>query len=223
MSPSKLSSFCVSSFTSSFSPSPLTRLLSHTSFFTHLRQQRPSTSRSLIATTAIIRTKMSSTQDNDITMATPEATAAINVETTTPTATSTPAVAGETDTPATVTAADTTAEADSTTTESAAKRMRPKIEKEDTSSYMGQKRSKVRGNIRGADKYKGKREGGWAAGTRNAEDAAKAAALAASGETSAEQTSTAADDGEEKEARIPKRKVALMMGYCGTGYQGMQV
>ncbi|KAF9296980.1 tRNA pseudouridine synthase 1 [Linnemannia elongata] len=166
---------------------------------------------------------MSSTQENDITMATPEATATNNVDTTTPAATSTPAVTGDTTTPATATAADATAEADSTATESAAKRMRPKIEKEDTSSYMGQKRSKVRGNIRGADKYKGKREGGWAAGTRNAEDAAKAAALAASGEASAEQTSTTADDGEEKEARIPKRKVALLMGYCGTGYQGMQV
>ncbi|KAG0290764.1 tRNA pseudouridine synthase 1, partial [Linnemannia gamsii] len=164
---------------------------------------------------------MSSTQDNDITMVTPEATAAVNAETTT-TASSAPAAAADTNTATTATAAeaDSTAEAE-TTTESAAKRMRPKIEKEDTSSYMGQKRSKVRGNIRGADKYKGKREGGWAAGTRNAEDAAKAAALA-SGEVTAEKTSTA-DNDEEKEARVPKRKVALLMGYCGTGYQGMQV
>ncbi|KAG0368877.1 tRNA pseudouridine synthase 1 [Gamsiella multidivaricata] len=54
--------------------------------------------------------------------------------------------------------------------ESAAKRSRTKIDAEDTSSYLGPKRDKVRGNIRGADNYKGKRS-----------------------------------------------------GYCGTGYQGMQV
>src|SRR5690554_4280124 len=36
--------------------------------------------------------------------------------------------------------------------ESASKRVRVKIDKEDTSSYIGAKRSKVRGNIRGADK-----------------------------------------------------------------------
>lgn len=89
--------------------------------------------------------------------------------------------------------------------ESAAKKQRVQIEKEDTSSYMGNKRNKVRGNIRGADKYKGK--------SRNAEDAAKA---------EAGEGSQATEEG-EKEARIPKRKVAVMMGYCGTGYQGMQV
>ncbi|KAG0374043.1 tRNA pseudouridine synthase 1 [Mortierella sp. AD032] len=151
---------------------------------------------------------MSSPHDNDITMATPQAK--VEAETPIPAA-ATPEVAG---TP-------TATEVTETTESTDAKRMRPKIEKEDTSSYMGQKRSKVRGNIRGADKYKGKRTDGWAAGTRNAEDAAKAAALA-SGEATAEQTSAAGDD-EEKEARIPKRKVALLMGYCGTGYQGMQV
>ncbi|ORX99993.1 tRNA pseudouridine synthase [Basidiobolus meristosporus CBS 931.73] len=32
-----------------------------------------------------------------------------------------------------------------------------------------------------------------------------------------------ADDTVEKEKRLPKRKVALFMSYCGTGYQGMQV
>ncbi|KAF9909116.1 tRNA pseudouridine synthase 1 [Linnemannia zychae] len=155
---------------------------------------------------------MSSPKDNDITMTTPDVK--VDAETPVATATLTPEVAG---TPAT---GDATAEA-TDATESAAKRMRPKIEKEDTSSYIGQKRSKVRGNIRGADKYKGKRGDGWAAGTRNAEDAAKAAALA-SGEITEEQTSATGND-EEKEARIPKRKVALLMGYCGTGYQGMQV
>ncbi|KAG0349237.1 tRNA pseudouridine synthase 1 [Podila humilis] len=109
-------------------------------------------------------------------------------------------------------------EADSSTTilaegtdESAAKKQRIKIEQEDTSSYMGQKRDKVRGNIRGADKYKGK--------SRNAEDAARAAA---SGEGADVSTDVKTEDG-EKEARIPKRKIALMLGYCGTGYQGMQV
>lgn len=91
--------------------------------------------------------------------------------------------------------------------ESAAKKQRVQIEKEDTSSYMGNKRNKVRGNIRGADKYKGK--------SRNAEDAAKAEA--------GEGSSAATEEGGDKEARIPKRKVAVMMGYCGTGYQGMQV
>ncbi|KAJ3225824.1 tRNA pseudouridine synthase 1 [Clydaea vesicula] len=30
-------------------------------------------------------------------------------------------------------------------------------------------------------------------------------------------------DGEEKEEKKPKKKVALLMGYCGTGYQGMQI
>ncbi|KAF9421930.1 tRNA pseudouridine synthase 1 [Podila epigama] len=96
--------------------------------------------------------------------------------------------------------------------ESAAKRQRVKIEKEDTSSYMGNKRSKVRGNIRGADKYKGK--------NRNAEDAAKAATA---GDVSTEKEPVEAGEENEDEARIPKRKIALLMGYCGTGYQGMQV
>jgi len=102
--------------------------------------------------------------------------------------------------------------------ESAAKKHRPQIEKEDTAAYMGTKRSKVRGNIRGADKYKGKRTDGWGGQSRNAQDAAAAAAKAAAGEGN-----TAGDDDENKEARIPKRKIALLMGYCGTGYQGMQV
>lgn len=104
--------------------------------------------------------------------------------------------------------------------ESAAKKHRPQIEKEDTAAYMGTKRSKVRGNIRGADKYKGKRTDGWGNQSRNAQDAAAAAAAkAAAGEDNA-----AGDDNDEnKEARIPKRKIALLMGYCGTGYQGMQV
>ncbi|KAF9960146.1 tRNA pseudouridine synthase 1 [Mortierella alpina] len=104
--------------------------------------------------------------------------------------------------------------------ESAAKKQRVKIDKEDTSSYMGTQRSKVRGNIRGADKYKGKRKDPWGPGSRNAEDAAKAAA--ATTESTNDADANAENDG-EKEAKIPKRKVALLMGYCGTGYQGMQV
>ncbi|KAF9098427.1 tRNA pseudouridine synthase 1 [Mortierella sp. AD031] len=154
---------------------------------------------------------MSSPQDNDITMTAPEVKIEVKVEVKVEIDATAPAVV----------AADTTAET-TTETESAAKRMRPKIEKEDTSSYIGQKRSKVRGNIRGADKYKGKRTEGWAPGTRNAEDAAKKAAALESGEASAEKAIDG-DDNEDKEARIPKRKVALLMGYCGTGYQGMQV
>ena len=30
-------------------------------------------------------------------------------------------------------------------------------------------------------------------------------------------------DGADKTDKLPKRKVALLMGYCGTGYQGMQI
>ncbi|KAG0220952.1 tRNA pseudouridine synthase 1 [Mortierella sp. GBA43] len=104
--------------------------------------------------------------------------------------------------------------------ESASKRARPVIEKEDTSAYMGQKRNKVRGNIRGAEKYKGKKKEGWGPGTRNAETASKTAAAE---EGSEETADTTADADADKEARLPKRKVALLMGYCGTGYQGMQV
>ncbi|KAG0040014.1 tRNA pseudouridine synthase 1 [Podila clonocystis] len=103
--------------------------------------------------------------------------------------------------------ANASIEASQDSGESAAKKQRVQIEKEDTSSYMGNKRNKVRGNIRGADKYKGK--------SRNAEDAAKGEA--------GEGSPAATEEGGEKEARIPKRKVAVMMGYCGTGYQGMQV
>ncbi|KAF9154560.1 tRNA pseudouridine synthase 1 [Mortierella sp. AD011] len=118
--------------------------------------------------------------------------------------------------------------------ESAAKKRRTQIAGEDTSTYIGPKRSKVRGTIRGADKYKGKKKAPWGPGTRNAEEAAKAEAAKADG-TNAEDDnadganvegdsgSAAAEANEEKEARIPKRKVALLMGYCGTGYQGMQV
>ncbi|KAF9186336.1 tRNA pseudouridine synthase 1 [Haplosporangium sp. Z 767] len=104
--------------------------------------------------------------------------------------------------------------------ESAAKRLRVKIDKEDTSSYIGAKRSKVRGKIRGADKYKGKK-GPSGPGSRNAEDAAAAAEAGESGESKAE--GSADTSVEDKEARIPKRKIALLMGYSGTGYQGMQV
>ncbi|KAF9949078.1 tRNA pseudouridine synthase 1, partial [Modicella reniformis] len=114
--------------------------------------------------------------------------------------------------------------------ESMTKRLRATTETEDTSSYIGPKRNRVRGNIRGADKYKGKRNEPWGATGRNAEDAVTKAA--GTGGTGGAETITAegsgsvtmTDDNEEgKEARIPKRKVALLMAYCGTGYQGMQV
>ncbi|KAF9437808.1 tRNA pseudouridine synthase 1 [Entomortierella beljakovae] len=100
--------------------------------------------------------------------------------------------------------------------ESAAKKRRQQAPGEDTSTYIGPKRNKVRGNIRGAENYKGKKKGSWGAGSRNAEDAAKAKA-------EADNATGDADEAGDKEARIPKRKVALLMGYCGTGYQGMQV
>ncbi|KAF8908847.1 hypothetical protein BGZ58_006038, partial [Dissophora ornata] len=44
-----------------------------------------------------------------------------------------------------------TTDQDPSTAESAAKRSKSKIEAEDTSSYLGPKRDKVRGNIRGAE------------------------------------------------------------------------
>ena len=31
------------------------------------------------------------------------------------------------------------------------------------------------------------------------------------------------DDGKEKEARLPKRRCALLIGFCGSGYRGMQM
>ncbi|KAF9356898.1 tRNA pseudouridine synthase 1 [Mortierella sp. AD094] len=104
---------------------------------------------------------------------------------------------------------------DETSGESAAKKRRTQIAGEDTSSYLGPKRNKIRGNIRGAENYKGKKKGPWGPGTRNAEEAAKTEA--------ANEDGADAETNEDKEARVPKRKVALFMGYCGTGYQGMQV
>lgn len=35
--------------------------------------------------------------------------------------------------------------------------------------------------------------------------------------------STGAADGEEKKERLAKRKCAVLIGFCGTGYSGMQV
>ncbi|CAE6458384.1 unnamed protein product [Rhizoctonia solani] len=49
------------------------------------------------------------------------------------------------------------------------------------------------------------RKGGWASrGTRNNED-------------------KPIDEGEEKAPRLPKKKVAVLIGFCGTGYNGMQI
>ncbi|KAF9974871.1 tRNA pseudouridine synthase 1 [Actinomortierella ambigua] len=101
-----------------------------------------------------------------------------------------------------------------------AKRQRTQVLGEDTSSYLAPRRSKQRGKIRGADNYKGKRD---ARSFRNDERQKK--------DTTSDDTATGADadnaeDGEasgEKKKRLPKRKVALLMGYSGTGYQGMQV
>ena len=41
-------------------------------------------------------------------------------------------------------------------------------------------------------------------------------------ESSSEKTIAATEDADEMQ-RIPKRKVALLMSYCGTGYHGMQI
>ncbi|ORY99674.1 pseudouridine synthase [Lobosporangium transversale] len=71
------------------------------------------------------------------------------------------------------------------------------------------------GNNQGAGNHKGGKKGSWGAGSRNAEDAAKAAAAASDDDQGA------GEEG-EKEARLPKRKVALLIGYSGTGYQGLQ-
>ncbi|KAF9112764.1 tRNA pseudouridine synthase 1 [Mortierella sp. AM989] len=125
-----------------------------------------------------------------------------------------------TDTTSAVTEATSDQAIDQASGESAAKKKRPQVAEEDTSSYLGPKRNKVRGNIRGAENYKGKKKGPWGPGTRNAEDAAKTEAANADG---AENDADTAETNEDKEARVPKRKVALFMGYCGTGYQGMQV
>ncbi|KAG0261424.1 tRNA pseudouridine synthase 1 [Actinomortierella ambigua] len=98
-----------------------------------------------------------------------------------------------------------------------AKRQRTQVLGEDTSSYLAPRRSKQRGKIRGADKYKGKRD---ARNFRNDERQKR--------EGSADEAGTEAgvdndEDGESKKKRVPKRKIALLLGYSGTGYQGMQV
>ncbi|KZV74511.1 pseudouridine synthase [Peniophora sp. CONT] len=56
----------------------------------------------------------------------------------------------------------------------------------------------------------GKRE---RAGSRNAE----AAAAAVSGEVAPD------NDGEDKGPRLPKRQCAILLGFCGSGYNGMQI
>ncbi|KAG0043197.1 tRNA pseudouridine synthase 1 [Gryganskiella cystojenkinii] len=164
----------------------------------------------------------STSTDSPMTEAVTAAVATVSTSETTATKrTADDAVAGETSTSAPTINAE---EGNTAIGESAAKKHRPQIEKEDTSAYMGTKRSKVRGNIRGADKYKGKRNDGWGSQSRNAQDAAAAVAKAAAGETGADADAGEGESKDEnKEARIPKRKIALLMGYCGTGYQGMQV
>ncbi|KAF9583369.1 tRNA pseudouridine synthase 1 [Lunasporangiospora selenospora] len=168
----------------------------------------------------------------------------------TPPSSTTPDAASHTTDPApTITpeAMDQSGEAPSSaaTGESAARKHRIKnaATGEDTSAYIGAKRSKVRGNIRGADKYKGKRTEPW--GPKDTTAAASKGGVGAaaspvngggdSGEpvvvidapptstTETLQEASANNASEDKEDRLPKRKVVLLMGYCGTGYQGMQV
>ncbi|KAH7327636.1 pseudouridine synthase [Rhizoctonia solani] len=72
-------------------------------------------------------------------------------------------------------------------------------------------RNKSRGGRgRGRDQrartdHNSERKGSWASrGTRNDED-------------------KPAEDGQEKAPRLPKKKVAVLIGFCGTGYNGMQI
>jgi hypothetical protein len=57
----------------------------------------------------------------------------------------------------------------------------------------------------------------WGKQSRNEEDAAKSAAA----EGSASGTATPAE-GEEKTEKLPKKKVAVLIGYNGIGYKGSQ-
>ena len=76
-------------------------------------------------------------------------------------------------------------------------------------SKTGKKRS-IRTRRWDGEKPKGgKRE---RTGSRNAEDAATVVGEASS-----------AQDHEDKAPRLPKRQCALLMGFCGSGYNGMQI
>ena len=85
------------------------------------------------------------------------------------------------------------------------------------SNIASQRSSKhVAGDKRGAKQERGGKPGrGRARADRNAEDRAAAAAAA-------DGSKPVAESSQSKEPRLPKRKCALLMGFCGTGYSGMQ-
>ncbi|KDN33258.1 hypothetical protein RSAG8_13652, partial [Rhizoctonia solani AG-8 WAC10335] len=101
--------------------------------------------------------------------------------------------------------ATTSAVADTTPAETSAK------DAEDSAPSSSKRKNKPRGGrVRGRGQRAGtdrnaERKGGWASrGTRDGED-------------------KPVDDGEEKAPRFPKKKVAVLIGFCGTGYNGMQI
>ncbi|KAG0234067.1 tRNA pseudouridine synthase 1 [Actinomortierella wolfii] len=106
-----------------------------------------------------------------------------------------------------------------------AKRQRTQPLGEDTSSYLAPRRSKQRGKIRGADKYKGKRDARSFRNEEREQNQNQKKEGGAEGETKEGDAEAEGEDelGEPKKKRLPKRKVALLLGYSGTGYQGMQV
>lgn len=67
---------------------------------------------------------------------------------------------------------------------------------------------------------RGQRQGGWKARAEVDEEAAMNAAAAGGSTAPAKKEG---DDGEEKEKRLPKKRAAVLLGYCGTGYSGMQM
>ncbi|KAF8746185.1 Pseudouridine synthase, partial [Rhizoctonia solani] len=82
---------------------------------------------------------------------------------------------------------------------------------EDSTPSSSKRKNKTRGGRgRGRDQRahtdrNAERKGSWASrGTRNNED-------------------KPVDDGQEKAPRLPKKKVAVLIGFCGTGYNGMQI
>lgn len=58
----------------------------------------------------------------------------------------------------------------------------------------------------------------WGKQSRNEEDAAKSAAA----EGSASGTATPAEGEGDKQEKLPKKKVAVLIGYNGIGYKGSQ-
>lgn len=78
----------------------------------------------------------------------------------------------------------------------------------------------------GRDKHSG-RQGKWD-DKRNAEARLEAKRLrdeeaAQNGLLAPAAAAAEGEDGEAKEKRLPKKRAAVMVGYCGTGYSGMQM